>query len=324
MKASRLLSLLMMLQARDGLTARALADALEVSERTILRDIDELSAAGVPVWAERGRHGGFRLRPGWSTELTGLTEAEVGALFLAGLPAAATELGLGSAALSARLKVTAALPAEWRQRAEQVRACLHVDPLEWNRVAEKPALIRDMAQAIWSSTVVRIRYESWSGTALCEIHPLGLVLKAGVWYLVAASPTRVEPTTYRLGNVLTLVPLSRRFRRPRRFDLARHWSESTARFERERQALTIELRASPRARRWLANERVAFVDLAFPPRADGWTGVQVAYESLDYAARQLLAFGNEVEVLAPAALRRRLAEVARDVHARHARPRASR
>ncbi|MBN8482155.1 MAG: WYL domain-containing protein, partial [Xanthomonadales bacterium] len=319
MKASRLLSLLMLLQSRQGMSAGALAQALEVSVRTIQRDIDALSAAGVPVFAERGRNGGFRLRPGWSTRLTGLTEAEVDALFLAGLPGPATELGLAAAAASARLKVTAALPAEWRQRAEQVRACLHVDPPDWHRVAEKPALLRDVARAIHSSTAVRIRYESWNATSVREIHPLGLVLKAGVWYLVASSPSRADPATYRLGSVLALEALSRRFRRPRRFDLARHWSESTARFERERQAIAVELRASPRARRWMRNERVGFVDLPSATTADGWTGVRVAYESLDYAVRQLLAFGNEIEVLAPTAVRRRLAEVARDVHARHAR-----
>src|SRR5579863_9379665 len=128
MKASRLLSIMMMLQARGRMTAPALAEALEVSERTILRDIDQLSTSGVPIWGDRGRGGGFQLREGWSTDLTGLTENEVQALFLAGLPEPATELGLGGAATSARLKMIASLPPQWREQAEHVSSRLHVDP----------------------------------------------------------------------------------------------------------------------------------------------------------------------------------------------------
>ncbi|MDP3615481.1 MAG: HTH domain-containing protein, partial [Rubrivivax sp.] len=133
MKASRLLSILMLLQSHERMTAAALAQALEVSERTILRDMDHLSAAGVPVWAERGREGGFCLRPGWSTQLTGMTEAEAHALLLAGLPGPATELGLGEAALSARLKLVASLPTPLREQAAEVADRLHIDPVDWYR-----------------------------------------------------------------------------------------------------------------------------------------------------------------------------------------------
>jgi predicted DNA-binding transcriptional regulator YafY len=157
MRASRLLSILMLLQARGGLSASALAAELEVSSRTILRDIDQLSAAGVPVWAERGREGGFRLRPGWSTQLSGLTADEAQALQLAGLPQAATELGLGAAAASARLKVLAGLPEGLRQDAERLRSRVHIDPVDWYRAATPPRHLQAVARAVWQACWMEMR-----------------------------------------------------------------------------------------------------------------------------------------------------------------------
>jgi len=138
----------MLLQSRGRMTAPALAQAMEVSTRTILRDIDQLSAAGVPLWGERGRQGGFRLREGWSTALTGMTEPEANALLLAGLPGPATELGLGAAAASARLKLVASLPSEWREQADRVGTRLHVDPIDWYRAPDTPKHLREVADAV--------------------------------------------------------------------------------------------------------------------------------------------------------------------------------
>jgi predicted DNA-binding transcriptional regulator YafY len=202
MKSSRLLSILMLLQAHGRLSAPALARTLEVSTRTILRDIDQLSAAGVPLWGERGREGGFQLREGWSTQLTGLTEPESQALLLAGLPAAATDLGLGAPAASARLKMVASLPAEWREQAGRVGARLHVDPVDWYRAKETPEFLRDMAQAVWQARRVAVRYESWRGQTERQLEPLGLVLKAGTWYVAARVQGQVAVRTYRLAAVL--------------------------------------------------------------------------------------------------------------------------
>jgi len=181
MKASRLLSILMLLQSRGRLTASELAQATEVSVRTILRDVDQLSAAGVPIWGERGHAGGFQLRSGWSTQLTGMTQPEAGALLLAGLPGPATELGLGAAAASARLKLVASLPAEWREQAQRVGERLHIDPLDWYRAPDTPHGLREVADAVWKGRRLALTYESWRVAALCEIEPLGLVLKAGSW-----------------------------------------------------------------------------------------------------------------------------------------------
>lgn len=321
MKASRLLSILMLLQARKRMTTPALAQLLEVSERTILRDIDQLSAAGVPVWSERGRNGGFQLRAGWSTELTGLTEAEVSGLFLAGLPDAATELGLGAAAASARLKIIAGLPAQWRDQAASVAERLHIDPVDWYRVAETPARLREVATAVWSARRIRVHYQSWDKLSERQLDPLGLVLKAGAWYLVARSSGSRRMATYRLANVQHLIVDEQTFERPPRFALAQYWTDSIARFEADLQRIQVHARVSARGANWLANARLKTVPCT-PANgaADGWRDVLIAVESIEHGARQLLAFGTEIEILEPLELREKVAAIARAVANAHSGP----
>lgn len=318
MKASRLLSVLMLLQTRGRATAGELARALEVSERTILRDIDQLSAAGVPLWSERGRQGGFQLRPGWTTQLTGMTEAETQALLLAGLPGPATELGLGDAALSARLKLLASVPAPLREGAATVAERLHVDPLDWYRSADTPAFLREAADAVWHARRLRVRYASWRGVSRRELEPLGLVLKAGAWYLAARETGQAEVRTWRLASLQAATVGDARFRRPRHFDLARFWRESSDRFEAGLRPLQAQLRVSPRALDWLVHARTPFTPLPELDGADGWRGVQLAVESIEHGARQILGYGGEAEAVAPAALRERVARAAAALAARHA------
>ena len=307
MKASRLLSILLHLQAHGRATAGVLASALEVSERTILRDIDQLSAAGVPLWGERGRHGGFQLRPGWTTQLTGMTEAEAHALLLAGMPGPATELGLGEAALSARMKLLASVPAPLRHGAATVAERLHIDPLDWYRGVDTPAFLREAAEAVWHARRVRVKYTSWRGTSRRDLDPLGLVLKAGVWYMVARQAGKVEPRTYRLASLVSMELGSATFRRPRQFDLARYWREASARFESELRPMEARVLVSPRAMGWLVHARNRCqtlpevpVDLIVP---SGWRLVSLPIESIDHGARQMLGYGVEIEVVAPWALR---------------------
>ena len=314
MKASRLLSILMLLQARGRMTADALARAVEVSPRTILRDVDQLSAAGVPLWGERGRQGGFQLRAGWSTHLTGMTEPEATALLLAGLPGPATELGLGAAAASARLKLLASLPTEWREQADRVGERLHVDPLDWYRARDTPKFLRELADAVWHARRIGVNYESWRGSAKRELEPLGLVLKAGAWYLVARTAGKETVRTYRLASMLDLRSSGRTFKRPRSFDLARTWAESSARFESELRKLHARVRVSPRGMKWLNNARIPAVALLTEGRRTSarrdWHDVQMPIESIEQGARQVLSFGAEIEVIEPPELR---AEVLRQV-----------
>src|SRR5436305_6441757 len=218
MRASRLLSILMLLQARGRISAPALAAELEVSLRTIYRDIDELSASGVPVYAERGRDGGFQLLDGWRTRLTGLTALEAQALFLAGLPGPAAELGLAEVMEAAQRKLLAALPAGWQGDASRIGTRFHLDPVGWFRATAAVDHLPAIADAVWNERRLRIRYESWNGIVEREIAPLGLVLKSGIWYLAAAIGD--DKRTYRLSNIRTLAVLDQRFVRPPDFDLA--------------------------------------------------------------------------------------------------------
>lgn len=311
MRASRLLSILMLLQSRGRLSATALAGELQVSVRTVLRDMDQLSAAGVPVYAERGREGGFQLRAGWSTQLTGLTEAEAQALFLAGLPSAATELGLGSASSSARMKLMASLPEPLRAEAARVNARLHIDAMDWYRSAAPPQHLQAVARAVWQQRLLQLRYDGWTRVTQPVLRPLGLVLKAGVWYLVALPEGTSEPRTYRLSSILALTPLEQTFKPPRGFDLARHWQASTRRFEAQIYTGTATLRATAVGLRLLKELSGAVAEaVARTAQQDAadvtWTQVVVPIESLPHAARQFLGLGTEVEVLQPAALRQQL------------------
>lgn len=321
MKASRLLSILLHLQTHGRTAAGALASALEVSERTILRDVDQLSAAGVPLWGERGRHGGFQLRPGWTTQLTGMTEAEAHALLLAGMPGPATELGLGEAAVSARLKLLASVPTPLRHGAATVAERLHIDPLDWYRVADTPALLREAAEAVWHARRVRVEYTSWRGTSRRELEPLGLVLKAGAWYMVARQTGKVDPRTYRLASLVSMEVRSAGFRRPRAFDLAGYWRDASARFESELHPLQARVLVSPRAMGWLVHARSRFQPLRDVPAdvvvPSGWLLVSLPVESMDHGARQMLGYGAEVEVVAPLALREQVARVSAEVFKRH-------
>jgi predicted DNA-binding transcriptional regulator YafY len=305
-QASRLLSILMLLQSRGRMSAFALARELEVAVRTVYRDVDSLSAAGVPVYGERGRSGGFQLREGWRTQLTGLTSGEARALLMTGLPGPAKALGLGEAAASAHLKLLATLPADWRSDAERVGARFHLDPVDWFRGAAPADHLRVVAEAVWSERRLRMRYESWTSVSDRVVDPLGLVLKGGTWYLVAREHRR-EPRTYRVAAVESAQVLDERFARPAKFDLASFWDESTRRFEEGVYRDFATLRASPVGLNRLRGFSPIVAQAAdrTAGRADrrGWRQVTVPIESVEHAAREMLRLGDEAVVLEPAALR---------------------
>jgi predicted DNA-binding transcriptional regulator YafY len=310
MRASRLLSLLMLLQSRGRVSAQALAEALEVSVRTIHRDVDELSAAGVPIWADRGRLGGFQLQPGWRTRVDGLTAPEAQAMFLGGLPGPAAELGLGEAMASAQLKLLAALPDGWREDARRVSARFHLDPIDWYRGPSATDHLPAIARAVWSERRVAMRYESWKGEVSRRVDPLGLVLKAGIWYLAAQVGGGVR--TYRLSNILDLEVTGEAFERPPDFHLAAWWMASTKRFEKELAVDTAQLRVSAPGLKQLRDLGAALAQAAeasaSEPDEAGWRRVTIPIESIAHAAAQVLRLGAQAEVLKPAALRRALLE----------------
>ncbi|MEU0534581.1 helix-turn-helix transcriptional regulator [Amycolatopsis tolypomycina] len=319
MRASRLLSVLLLLQNRGRMTAEELAEELEVSVRTVYRDIDALSASGVPVYADRGRTGGYRLVDGYRTRLTGMTEEEAQSLSLAGLPVAAAELGLGTVLAAAQLKLYAALPAELRDRAGRVAERFYLDVPGWHRGIESLPALSAIADAVWSSRRIRIRYERWGQRVVeRDLEPLGLILKAGNWYLAG----RCDGTdrTYRVSRVLELTDLGEVFERPAGFDLARYWQEWSEQFERRMYPRVAVVRLSPRAQALVpfyggSVGARALRDCPNEPDADGWLTVELPVEPGEPAIGELLRFGPHLEVLEPADLRAELAEAIEEMGA---------
>ena len=312
MRAGRLVALLLELQLRGRATAPELAGVLEVSVRTIYRDVSALQGAGVPLWTETGPGGGIRLVEGWRTELDGLTGDEAMALSLAGAPGVASDLGLGAVLLAAETKVRAALPPELRSRAERVRQRFHLDAPGWFHRPEDTGRLGALAEAVWAERRIRVRYERADGVVRRTVDPLGLVLKAGTWYLVANH--RGQPRTYRVGRLQSVAVLEARAERPAGFDLAAHWAMSMGEFEQSLLRYRCRLQLSPAARRLLpavVDPRAAEAALthAGPVDDDGWRTVELHSESEAVAATQLTALGGGVEVHAPLALRRRMAGI---------------
>ncbi|MEO6015057.1 MAG: YafY family protein [Devosia sp.] len=312
MRASRLLSIMMLLQARGRMSAESLSEELEVSVRTIYRDIDQLSAAGVPVYADIGRNGGFALLDGWRTRLTGLTAPEARALFLSGLPGPAGDLGLGDEVAAAELKLLAALPADWQSEATRMSSRFHLDPKGWFSAGPRPEHLKAVAEAVWGERRIIIRYDSWTQISERTVEPLGLVLKGGIWYLVAQHERGFR--TYRLSQVLALTPLDDKFVRPTDFDLPKHWRDSTSSFEREIYVGVAKVRATKRGVSRLKDisqrikDEIEAQTLEFD--AAGWATLDVPIEEETWATREMTRVGAEVEVLEPKSLRDRMTEIA--------------
>jgi predicted DNA-binding transcriptional regulator YafY len=322
MRASRLVQLLLLLQARGGLTADALARELEVSVRTVLRDVDALSAAGVPIYTERGPAGGIRLVDGYRTRLTGMTPEEAEALFLSGLPGPAAELGLGTVVAAAQVKVQAALPTELRSRASRLVERFHLDAGAWFKGNEPVPHLATVAEAVWSSRRLQLAYRRDDATASRVLEPLGLVLKAGIWYLVARSED--EPRTYRVSRIQEARVLDETFDRPNGFDLASWWAESSAAYEREAPKVEVVVRVRTDARWRLADavgERV--LREAQPVRTtedDGHETMRLTMTWPDEVAARFVAAAPDVEVIEPARLRDEIAAAARAALQTYSRP----
>jgi predicted DNA-binding transcriptional regulator YafY len=281
MRATRLVSLLLLLQARGLLTAAELAERMEVSVRTVHRDIESLAAAGVPVEAVRGPAGGYRLPGGYRTRLTGLNADEAEALFAAGMTGPAAELGLGGELAAARLKVLAALPQELQERATRAQRLFHLDTRGWFRVEDRVPHLPELAAALWRGCRVRIRYREGRRVVQRTLDPLGLVVKGGAWYLVAYRSAGMR--VYRVSRVVSVRQLDVELRRPPGFDLVGYWEQWSRDFEEGRPRVEVSVRDRK------GNERV------------------FAYEDLGAAFRELLHRGPEVEVIAPPELRERIA-----------------
>lgn len=306
--------MLLLLQSRGRMTAQELADELEVSVRTVYRDVEALSAAGVPVYSDRGPTGGYQLLDGYRTRLTGLTTEEAESLFLAGMPGPAAELGLGTVVAAAQLKLMAALPPELRSRASRIRERFHLDTPSWFRGQEQSPHLEVIAESVWNQRRLHMRYQRWGGQALVverTVEPLGLVLKAGVWYLVAGAP---EPRTYRVSRVLELAE-GEAFERPEDFDLAAFWTAWSDRFERTLYGARVRVRMTQagldRSQYRLTGFQARFIKELEPRPGEEF---DFPTESLRHAYGDLLGLGAEVEVMSPVELREQMIETISAMH----------
>jgi predicted DNA-binding transcriptional regulator YafY len=308
MRASRLVSFLLVLQARGQLTAVELAEELEVSERTVQRDAQALAAAGVPISSVRGPAGGYRLERGYRTRLTGLDAAEAEALFVG--PAA--ELGLGRELAAARLKLLASLPEELKERAGRAAQLFHVDTRGWFREEDRVPHLPVIAAALWRGRRLDMRYREGPKVVSRRLDPLGLVLKAGVWYLLARR--RGEERVYRVSRVVSARERPEPCTRPRDFDLAAAWTSRSEAFERSLRRVEVTVRVPRDEIRYLRGARIV---------EDGERPTVIAYfDGFGQAFSELMGLGPAAEVLAPADLRERIAAAAAEMIAVYGRDRA--
>ncbi len=323
MRADRLLSIVLLLQGRGQLTARELAAQLEVSERTIHRDMEALSAAGIPVVAERGAGGGWSLLGQYRTNLTGLSETEARSLFVIKPTRLLADLNLEKAAEGALLKLLAALPGVYREGAEQARRRIHVDVTGWTRAEEAVPLLHVLQEAVWQERRVRMTYvRGECGATERVVDPLGLVAKGSVWYLVAGIDGEVR--SYRVSGVAAAEMLDEPCARPENFDLAAFWEQSSAKFRTQlgqyRTIVRVRAEIVPRLR---YAGRFARVEEVGERDAEGWVRVSLRFDVEEMACEYALSFGAQLEVLEPASLREKVAEAAQSVVDFYARGAAS-
>jgi predicted DNA-binding transcriptional regulator YafY len=318
MRADRLISLLMLLQARGRTTARELAEELEVSERTIYRDIDALSAAGVPVYGEAGREGGYALLDPYRTSLTGLTAGEVRALFMLSIPEALADLGMSQELKQALLKLSAALPAGRRADEEQVRKRFYLDTTWADEEGGPVPHLQTLYQAVWQDHRIRLTYRPLPPVEIEQwVDPYGLVAKAGAWHLVCARQGGMR--VHRVSDLITVSLLDETFERPEGFDLGDFWKAWCAERAQMQAVYPVNVRIS--------GEMVPFLPMYFgegikakiiqagPADEDGWITLELSFASLEAARDRLLAFGRGMEVLSPRALRESILDYAAQITA---------
>ncbi len=307
-----MMTLLLHLQVRGRASGADLARLLEVSERTVQRDVEALVASGVPVRATRGPAGGYRLDGGYRTRLTGVGLDEAGALAFLGLAGPAQQLGLGEMLEGARMKVWASLTGEARERAGRTVERFHLDPVRWYGKPEPVPCLTELADAVWRDRRVRMGYVRDGRPSTREVDPLGLVLAAGEWYLVALRDG--QRRTYRVSRVRSVESLDAPVARPAGFDLAAQWAQARSELEDERsRSVEVTVRVAARALGRLRNLVPVHGQDRVPLTATGQVELTVPFDDDHWAVTSILSLGSAAEVLGPEHIRRRVAEEARAV-----------
>jgi len=348
MRASRLLSILILLQLRTRLTADDLAREFEVSLRTIYRDIDELSAAGIPIYGDRGPGGGFQLLNDYRTKLTGLAAQEAEAMFLIGVPDAARALGLEAAASNVGRKMMASIPKPLGETAQRLNSRIHIDFVDWYRAPQDISNLPEIARAVMDQNAMEMQYESWTGKRDWRILPLGLVMKAGNWYLVGEGAKKIR--IFKMSNISNLVISNEKFIRDENFILPDFWNNEIQRFEEGLRPYCATILANETGLKnleklggYALNAVKSARPRAFPKKCEavfgqetrqskesrapfrsnrngtcssaevGWLEVQLPFENISQATLMILGLGADVKVLSPLELRDSIANVAKQI-----------
>ena len=321
MRADRLLSILLLLQAHGRMTTRELAKRLGVTQRTILRDMDALGTAGIPVTSERGASGGWMLVEDYRTDLTGLNPPEVQVLALTRPDRILADLGLDQAAEAAFIKLLAALPSIGRRDAENMRQRIYVDVTGWQRYEEAIPCLPVLQEAIWQDHKVELAYRR-SDNSIVErlIDPLGLVARGSVWYLVAVADGDIR--TYRVSRIQSAHLINQSYTRPKGFDLATYWEQSKVEYQANLPHYPAILCTTPdqiqRMRYAWRFARIGEIEPFDSPDTSLQVRVHVMFEEIDGACEYVLGFGSKVVVLEPRELREKVIGQARDIVTRYA------
>ncbi|NBD25303.1 helix-turn-helix transcriptional regulator [Paenibacillus glycinis] len=322
MRADRLLAVLALLQAHGKMSSKEIAEELEVSERTIHRDMQALGIAGIPVIADRGNGGGWSLPEGYRSRLTGMTAGEISSLLFMQTTSVVQDLGLADSTRTAMNKLMSALPPDIRRDAEIARERIHVDGAGWRNTGPRDtgsAHLAVVQEAVWAARKLHMVYRPNDGGPGTDklIHPLGLVVKSGVWYVMALSGPEEEMRTYRVSRMREARLSPESFERPRSFDLAAAWDASLVRFRDRLPRYEANVRIAATAWNRFSQERYVTIEF-HADVGDDWVEAAAAFHTLESAVQIMLGYGRQSQALAPQELRERIAEEARAVAASYA------
>lgn len=304
MRAGRLITIILLMQNNGKMTSKALAEKLEVSERTIIRDMESLSEAGVPVYAERGFNGGWVLSEGYRTNLTGIHTDELISVIVASHSALLGDLGIEKHFDAAVQKLLAASPAEVSRGAALARQKIHIDGAGWHQMQESLPYLSIVQEAVWEERLLRLHYQREDGAAERTVRPLGLVAKRNVWYLVGEADG--EKRTYRIARLLGAVMLEERFQRPADFDLAGYWEQSVAEFKQRLPQYAAKVKLLEPTLTRLSKERYVKIIESGPSDEQGWLTATVEFQTVESACEIVLSFGSRMQAVEPAELRARI------------------
>ncbi|WP_078382494.1 helix-turn-helix transcriptional regulator [Sutcliffiella halmapala] len=311
MRGDRLLSILLLLQAQGQMTAKELSERLEVSERTIYRDMEALSGTGIPVYAERGKNGGWSLLEGYQTDLTGLKEAEIRALFVSPSNQLLDDLGMSRISEEARSKLITSLPTIYREHAKDVWNRIYIDTSSWRKQKEKIVTFEVLKQAIWQANKLKMVYQRADGkTDERIVDPLGLVAKGSLWYFIAAKENG-EIRSFRASRIHDATPIDETFERPDNFDLAQYWSSSTKAFLEKLPTyeVGVEVTETILPRLTFTNRFVRIIEMENRTR-DGWIPVKLSFDTEEEAWGYILGFADQIRVKEPKELSEKIHEMA--------------